>query len=233
MLISLCMMQRAEWIRKNGVGDSIRKLLKMAFLLNTVNLIWGDAQPREHCIESASPRGPLLRDHRSSSAAAGSLTSVSEAKRVQISVPSCPAMASAYAGAQPASPAAAGHHTPAAAAAGQQNHLLAFRVMRLSRPSLQPDRAAMLRFDPHDVFLPEDALTSPDPSAAADYLHRLLHPADATATVPGDFSFRDRFLLRDSADVLALPGLLVLPQSFGFASSSQFPFFWRVLYCDR
>jgi hypothetical protein len=149
----------------------------------------------------------------------------SEANRVQISVPSCPAMASPYAGAQPASPAAAGHHTPAAAAAGQQNHLLAFRVMRLSRPSLQPDRAALLRFDPHDVFLPEDALTSPDPSAAADYLHRLLHPADAAATVPGDFSFRDRFLLRDSADALALPGLLVLPQSFGFASSSQFPFF--------
>ncbi|GJN19777.1 hypothetical protein PR202_gb07086 [Eleusine coracana subsp. coracana] len=118
-------------------------------------------------------------------------------------------MASPYAGAQPAYPATS------AAAAGQQNHLLAFRVMRLSRPSLQPDPAALLRFDPRDVFLPEDALTSPDPSAAADYLQRLLHPADSAAAVPGDFSFRDRLLLRDPADALALPGLLVLPQSFG------------------
>lgn len=124
-------------------------------------------------------------------------------------------MASPYAGSQPASQAAA------AAVAAQQNHLLAFRVMRLSRPSVQPDPAALLRFDPRDVFLPEDALTSPDPSAATDYLHRLLHPADSASAVPGDFSFRDRFLHRDPADALALPGLLVLPQSFGFASPSQ------------
>ncbi|KAL6883519.1 hypothetical protein ACP4OV_010933 [Aristida adscensionis] len=123
-------------------------------------------------------------------------------------------MASPYAGAQPVSPAAAaGHQAPAAA--GQQNHSLAFRVMRLSRPSLQPDPAAMLRFDPRDVFLPEDALTGADPSAAADFLHGLVHPAESPAAVPGDFTFRDRFLLRDPADALALPGLLVLPQSFG------------------
>ncbi|CAL4925709.1 unnamed protein product [Urochloa decumbens] len=120
-------------------------------------------------------------------------------------------MASPYAGGvQSPSPAAA-----AAAQQQQQNHSLAFRVMRLSRPSLQPDPAALLRFDPRDVFLPEDALTGPDPSAAADFLHRLLHPPDSTAAVPGDFTFRDRFLLRDPADALALPGLLVLPQSFG------------------
>ncbi|CAL4934194.1 unnamed protein product [Urochloa decumbens] len=120
-------------------------------------------------------------------------------------------MASPYAGGvQSPSPAAA-----VAAQQQQQNHSLAFRVMRLSRPSLQPDPAALLRFDPRDVFLPEDALTGPDPSAAADFLHRLLHPPDSTAAVPGDFTFRDRFLLRDPADALALPGLLVLPQSFG------------------
>ncbi|CAN6317968.1 unnamed protein product [Urochloa humidicola] len=118
-------------------------------------------------------------------------------------------MASPYAGGvQSLSPAAAAQQQ-------QQNHSLAFRVMRLSRPSLQPDPAALLRFDPRDVFLPEDALTGPDPSAAADFLHRLLHPPDSTAAVPGDFTFRDRFLLRDPADALALPGLLVLPQSFG------------------
>lgn len=90
--------------------------------------------------------------------------------------------------------------------------------MRLSRPSLRPDPAALLRFDPRDVFLPEDALTSPDPSAAAELLHGLLHPPDSavsTTAVPGDFTFRDRFLLRDPADALALPGLLVLPQAFG------------------
>nr|CAB3499248.1 unnamed protein product [Digitaria exilis] len=120
-------------------------------------------------------------------------------------------MASPYAGGvQSPSPAAA-----AAAAQQQQNHSLAFRVMRLSRPSLQPDPIALLRFDPRDVFLPEDALTGTDPSAAADFLHRLLHPTDSATAVPGDFTFRDRFLLRDHADALALPGLLVLPQSFG------------------
>ncbi|CAN6287831.1 unnamed protein product [Urochloa humidicola] len=120
-------------------------------------------------------------------------------------------MASPYAGGvQSPSPAAA-----AAAQQQQQNHSLAFRVMRLSRPSLQPDPAALLRFDPRDVFLPEDALTGPDPSATAEFLHRLLHPPDSTAAVPGDFTFRNRFLLRDPADALALPGLLVLPQSFG------------------
>uniref|UniRef100_A0A0E0M9B1 Trafficking protein particle complex subunit 13 n=1 Tax=Oryza punctata TaxID=4537 RepID=A0A0E0M9B1_ORYPU len=125
-------------------------------------------------------------------------------------------MASPYTGAQPPSPA--GAHQPPPAQAQQQNHSLAFRVMRLSRPSLQPDQAAALRFDPRDVFLPEDALTGPDPSAsaAAAFLQGLLHPPDSpVTTVPGDFTFRDRFLLRDPADALALPGLLVLPQSFG------------------
>ncbi|ONM05388.1 hypothetical protein ZEAMMB73_Zm00001d032566 [Zea mays] len=118
-------------------------------------------------------------------------------------------MASPYAGGvQPPSPAGAVQQQ-------QQNHSLAFRVMRLSRPSLQPDLAALLRFDPRDVFLPEDALTGSDPSAAAKFLHGLLHPADSATAVPGDFTFRDRFLLRDPADALALPGLLVLPQSFG------------------
>lgn len=127
-----------------------------------------------------------------------------------------------------ASPYAGGVQSPSPAAAAavqqqQQNHSLAFRVMRLSRPSLQPDPTALLRFDPRDVFLPEDALTGPDPSAAADFLHGLLHPPDSTAAVPGDFTFRDRFFLRDHADALALPGLLVLPQSFGFASSLPNP----------
>ncbi|XP_066160714.1 uncharacterized protein [Oryza sativa Japonica Group] len=130
-------------------------------------------------------------------------------------------MASPYTGAQPPYPAGAHQPPPPAQALLQQNHSLAFRVMRLSRPSLQPDQAAALRFDPRDVFLPEDALTGPDPSAssaadAAAFLQGLLHPLDSPATtVPGDFTFRDRFLLRDPVDALALPGLLVLPQSFG------------------
>uniref|UniRef100_A0A0E0BCA9 Trafficking protein particle complex subunit 13 n=1 Tax=Oryza glumipatula TaxID=40148 RepID=A0A0E0BCA9_9ORYZ len=134
-------------------------------------------------------------------------------------LPRSPAMASPYTGAQPPYPAGAHQPPPPPAQALlQQNHSLAFRVMRLSRPSLQPDQAAALRFDPRDVFLPEDALTGPDPSAAdaAAFLQGLLHPLDSPATtVPGDFTFRDRFLLRDPVDALALPGLLVLPQSFG------------------
>uniref|UniRef100_A0A452YKA0 Uncharacterized protein n=1 Tax=Aegilops tauschii subsp. strangulata TaxID=200361 RepID=A0A452YKA0_AEGTS len=127
-------------------------------------------------------------------------------------------MSSPYTGAQQPSPAT--HQLPAA----QQNHSLAFRVMRLSRPSLRPDPAALLRFDPRDVFLPEDALTSPDPSAAVDFLQGLLHPPDsgAATTVPGDFTFCDRFLLHDTADALAPPGLLVLPQAFGLAFSISF-----------
>ncbi|XP_039139075.1 trafficking protein particle complex subunit 13 [Dioscorea cayenensis subsp. rotundata] len=80
---------------------------------------------------------------------------------------------------------------------------LAFRVMRLCRPSFQAEDA-LLRLHPADLLAGEDLLdvSSLPPS--------LLDPRGGA-----DFSFRDRFQLENPTDAMALSGLLVLPQSFG------------------
>ncbi|KAK1266545.1 hypothetical protein QJS04_geneDACA000511 [Acorus gramineus] len=64
-------------------------------------------------------------------------------------------------------------------------HSLAFRVMRLCRPSFQPDPP--LRLHPLDLIAGEDL----------------------------DFSFRSRFHLQNPIDAMALSGFLILPQAFG------------------
>ncbi|XP_072958418.1 uncharacterized protein [Typha angustifolia] len=86
-------------------------------------------------------------------------------------------------------------------------HSLAFRVMRLCRPSFQTEDA-VLRLDPADIFAGEDLFDDPDISPT------LLDKSTAAAD-GGDFSFRNRFQLQDPTDAMALSGLLVLPQSFG------------------
>uniref|UniRef100_A0A1D1YSX9 UPF0533 protein C56C10.7 n=2 Tax=Anthurium amnicola TaxID=1678845 RepID=A0A1D1YSX9_9ARAE len=87
------------------------------------------------------------------------------------------------------------------------NHSLAFRVMRLCRPSFQVEDT-LLRLDPCDLFAGEDLFDDPRVS-----LHLLDRPASAGGA--GEFSYRGRFQLQDPTDAMALRGFLMLPQSFG------------------
>ena len=98
----------------------------------------------------------------------------------------------------------------------QGSHSLAFRVMRLCRPSFQVDPP--LRLDPVDLLVGEDILDDP---VAANQLPRLLAP-QLSDDSDSDLSYSSRFLLHDSSDAMGLNGLLVLPQAFGFFSSSLF-----------
>lgn len=90
------------------------------------------------------------------------------------------------------------------AQAGPQS--LAFRVMRLCRPSLHVDTAPLL-FDPADLIAGEDFFDD-DPLSLS-----LL--SSATSSSSADPTYRSRFLLDHPSDVIGLPGLLVLPQAFG------------------
>lgn len=92
---------------------------------------------------------------------------------------------------------------------GQTSHSLAFRVMRLCRPSFHVDNP--LRLDPADLLAGEDIFD--DPLAASD-LPRLLHNHTLKSN-DSDLTYRTRFLLNDPSDAMGLSGLLVLPQSFG------------------
>ncbi|CAL5411218.1 unnamed protein product [Camellia sinensis] len=91
----------------------------------------------------------------------------------------------------------------------QVAHSLAFRVMRLCRPSFHVETP--LRFDPCDLIGGEDLFD--DPMAASHF------PALLSKHSPkfsdSDLSYRSRFLLHYPSDALGLPGLLVLPQAFG------------------
>lgn len=92
-------------------------------------------------------------------------------------------------------------------------HSLAFRVMRLCRPTLHVDNSP-LKFDPCDLLFGEDLFDDP---VAASHLPRLLSSQSSAAAVdPSDLSYRGRFVLQHATDSLGLPGLLVLPQSFGY-----------------
>lgn len=87
-------------------------------------------------------------------------------------------------------------------------HSLAFRVMRLCRPTFQVETP--LRFDPADLLVGEDLF---DDLTAASHLPRLLDINNKSTDA--DLTYRSRFLLRDLSDAMGLSGLLVLPQSFG------------------
>ncbi|GAV74432.1 DUF974 domain-containing protein, partial [Cephalotus follicularis] len=90
---------------------------------------------------------------------------------------------------------------------GGSQHSLAFRVMRLCRPSFHVDTP--LRIDPLDLLLGEDIFD--DPIAAS----RIPPLIAAHLTTSSDLTFRTRFLLHDPSDSIGLSGLLVLPQAFG------------------
>lgn len=97
--------------------------------------------------------------------------------------------------------------------AQQAVHSLAFRVMRLCRPTLHVDTAP-LKFDPCDILFGEDLFDDP---IAASHLPRLLSSQSNTSVSdPSDLSYRSRFLLHHPTDSLGFPGLLVLPQAFGY-----------------
>lgn len=93
----------------------------------------------------------------------------------------------------------------------QGPHSLAFRVMRLCKPSFHVDPP--LRIDPFDLLAGEDF--SDDPTSASLF-RRHVSSADA---VDSDLSYRNRFLLNHPTDPIGLSGLLLLPQSFGFSLS--------------
>ncbi|XP_073112631.1 uncharacterized protein [Elaeis guineensis] len=86
------------------------------------------------------------------------------------------------------------------------HHSLAFRVMRLCRPSFQAEDA-ILRLDPSDLLAGEDLFD--DPRVSSHLLDRF------STSGGGDFSFRNRFQLQNPIDAMALTGNLILPQSFG------------------
>ncbi|KAJ8761592.1 hypothetical protein K2173_004368 [Erythroxylum novogranatense] len=90
-------------------------------------------------------------------------------------------------------------------------HSLAFRVMRLCRPTLHVDTS--LRVDPADLIVGEDIFDDP---IAASHLPPLIHshfinPSSSSS----DLSYRSRYLIDHPSDSFALSGLLVLPQAFG------------------
>ncbi|CAL9163714.1 unnamed protein product, partial [Musa hybrid cultivar] len=91
-------------------------------------------------------------------------------------------------------------------------HSLAFRVMRLCRPSFQAEDAVFRLLDPLDLLAPEDLLD--DPTLPLDLLFDDAASPDARVA-NSDFTFRDRFQIRSPVDAMSLSGLLVLPQSFG------------------
>ncbi|KAL5730237.1 hypothetical protein ACHQM5_003085 [Ranunculus cassubicifolius] len=93
----------------------------------------------------------------------------------------------------------------------QGPHSLAFRVMRLCRPSFQVETPLLL--DPLDLLTGEDIL---DHSIAASHLPNLFSPHNSISDQQSDdLSYRNRFELKNPSDAIGLSGLLVLPQAFG------------------
>ncbi|KAM1347599.1 hypothetical protein ACFX2H_036512 [Malus domestica] len=96
-------------------------------------------------------------------------------------------------------------------------HSLAFRVMRLCKPSFQVDPIPLL-LDPADLVVGEDVFD--DPMAAAQLprlldVHDSLNPSSSASSDSSDLTYRTRFLLHHPSDSIGLSGLLVLPQAFG------------------
>ncbi|KAH7568941.1 hypothetical protein JRO89_XS06G0077200 [Xanthoceras sorbifolium] len=87
-------------------------------------------------------------------------------------------------------------------------HSLAFRVMRLCRPSIHVEPP--LRLDPMDLFVGEDIFDDP---IASSNLPPLISTTDSSNS--SDLTFSSRFLLHHPSDSIGLSGLLVLPQAFG------------------
>ncbi|KAE8689495.1 putative LRR receptor-like serine/threonine-protein kinase [Hibiscus syriacus] len=94
--------------------------------------------------------------------------------------------------------------------APQGTHSLAFRVMRLCKPSFHVDPP--FRIDPADLFVGEDIFD--DPLAAAN-LPPILSTQLSKSMDSSDLTYGNRFLLQHPSDAMGFSGLLLLPQSFG------------------
>ncbi|KAI3868980.1 hypothetical protein MKW92_007101 [Papaver armeniacum] len=92
------------------------------------------------------------------------------------------------------------------------SHSLAFRVMRLCRPSFQIESPLLV--DPIDLLTGEDLFDDPISSSS---LSRLFPSSNLTnnKSNESDLSYRHRFQLQNPSDSMGLSGLLVLPQAFG------------------
>lgn len=92
------------------------------------------------------------------------------------------------------------------------SHSLAFRVMRLCRPSFQIESPLLV--DPIDLLTGEDLFDDP---IASSSLSRLFPSSNLTnnKSNESDLSYRHRFQLQNPSDSMGLSGLLVLPQAFG------------------
>lgn len=93
----------------------------------------------------------------------------------------------------------------------QGTHSLAFRVMRLCRPSFQVEPPLLV--DPTDLIVGEDIFDDP---IAASRLPPLIDSHVTKLTDTSDLTYRTRFLLQHPFDSFGLTGLLVLPQAFGY-----------------
>ncbi|KAI7736246.1 hypothetical protein M8C21_022696 [Ambrosia artemisiifolia] len=82
--------------------------------------------------------------------------------------------------------------------------------MRLCRPTFHVETP--LQFDPCDLVVGEDLSDCPSaiPRHLLDHSHSASNESSST-----DLTFCSRFVLGDESDAMGLPGLLVLPQSFG------------------
>ncbi|XP_021294790.1 trafficking protein particle complex subunit 13 [Herrania umbratica] len=92
----------------------------------------------------------------------------------------------------------------------QGTHSLAFRVMRLCKPSFHVEPP--FRLDPADLFVGEDIFDDP---LAASNLPPLLSSHVSKSTDSSDLTYGNRFLLHHPSDAMGFSGLLVLPQAFG------------------
>ncbi|KAE8724462.1 putative LRR receptor-like serine/threonine-protein kinase [Hibiscus syriacus] len=94
--------------------------------------------------------------------------------------------------------------------APQGSHSLAFRVMRLCKPSFHVEPP--FRLDPADLFVGEDNFD--DPLAAAN-LPPLLSTQLSKSMDSSNLTYGNRFHLHHPSDAMGFSGLLLLPQSFG------------------
>ncbi|XWS19576.1 hypothetical protein CRYUN_Cryun31cG0027400 [Craigia yunnanensis] len=92
----------------------------------------------------------------------------------------------------------------------QGTHSLAFRVMRLCKPSFHVEPP--FRLDPTDLLVGEDIFDDPP---AASNLPPLLSSHVSKYTDSSDLTYGNGFLLQHPSDAMGFSGLLVLPQSFG------------------
>ncbi|KAJ8636200.1 hypothetical protein MRB53_010467 [Persea americana] len=94
------------------------------------------------------------------------------------------------------------------------SHSLAFRVMRLCRPSFHVETP--LRLDPLDLIVGEDLFDDPHALLSShDFISKSKFSKEQGEEGPTDLSYRNRFELQNPYDAMGLSGLLVLPQAFG------------------